>query len=114
LRGCSHLRYALAMTPLQHCLTLPDIWRASHLYVALQPHPCVLQNGMTRGASNSDLPVLALSDGEGGDAAPAHREMSETARRAASSTGARTLMTFRGCTQRMGCTILLKVLTSTL
>ena len=70
-----------------------------------------LQNGMTRAVSNSALPALALSDGEGGEAAALRREISESAasRKSGVGNGARTLMTFRGCTQRMGSTILLKV-----
>ncbi len=60
-----------------------------------------LQAAMSRVASGSSLPSLAsgLSDGESAEAA-AHRK---------AAAGARTLMTFRGCTQRMGNTILLKV-----
>lgn len=64
---------------------------------------------MTLAVSNSALSSLALSDGEGSDAGPARQDVSETSRRGGASNGARTLMTFRGCPQRMGCTILLKV-----
>lgn len=104
MRRCRHLRYDLSCT----LLAIQIVKRkGKSIY-----HPLwhlLLQNGMTRGVSGSDLPPLALSDGEGSEAASAPRDVSETSRRAGGSSGARTLMTFRGCTQRMGCTILLKV-----
>ncbi len=65
-----------------------------------------VQTAMSRAASSSSLPALGLSDGEGSEtAASALRKASATG----PGNGARTLMSFRGCTQRMDCTILLKV-----
>jgi hypothetical protein len=120
---CQEFSVEALQTPQVH--PHPEQYPASHTVcqmkgVQLDERIChllwhlLLQNGMTRGVSGSDLPLLALSDGEGNEAAAAPRDIGETSRRAGGSSGARTLMTFRGCTQRMVCTILLKVPKSTI